>query len=179
MAVAKKPKATKTTKSRGKGKAPPRKPRSAKPRAASAESPVPQLALHHLKPAAGSHRTALRVGRGPGSGLGKTSGRGHKGQRARASGNVRPGFEGGQMPLIRRIPKLSSLRAWTGFRAATPDTLPLIGPPGAKKRLYLATGHEGLGITTSLGTAKLITAQIMDRETAITAAPYLPSRVAV
>jgi large subunit ribosomal protein L15 len=105
MAVAKKPKATKTTKSRGKGKAPPRKPRSAKPRAASAESPVPQLALHHLKPAAGSHRTALRVGRGPGSGLGKTSGRGHKGQRARASGNVRPGFEGGQMPLIRRIPK--------------------------------------------------------------------------
>jgi glycine/D-amino acid oxidase-like deaminating enzyme len=75
--------------------------------------------------------------------------------------------------------KLSSLRAWTGFRAATPDKLHLIGPHGANKRLYLATGHEGLGITTSLGTAKLITAQIMDRETAITAAPYLPSRVAV
>ena len=47
--------------------------------------------------------------------------------------------------------KLSSLRTWTGFRAATPDKLPLIGPHVEHKRLYLATGHEGLGITTSLG----------------------------
>src|SRR5689334_19085831 len=74
--------------------------------------------------------------------------------------------------------KLSSLRTWTGFRAATPDKLPLIGPHAEHKRLYLATGHEGLGITTSLGTAKLLVAQIMNRETAIPVAPYLPSRVA-
>lgn len=73
--------------------------------------------------------------------------------------------------------KLSSLRTWTGFRAATPDKLPLIGPHLEHKRLYLATGHEGLGITTSLGTAKLLLAQIMNREPAIPAAPYLPSRV--
>ena len=73
--------------------------------------------------------------------------------------------------------KLSSLRTWTGFRAATPDKLPLIGPHERAQRLYLATGHEGLGITTSLGTAKLLVAQIMNRETAIPVAPYLPARV--
>ena len=72
--------------------------------------------------------------------------------------------------------KLSSLRTWTGFRAATPDKLPLIGPHAEHNRLYLATGHEGLGITTSLGTAKLLVAQIMNRETAIPIAPYLPAR---
>ena len=74
--------------------------------------------------------------------------------------------------------KLSSLRAWTGFRAATPDKLPLIGPHMEHKRLYLATGHEGLGITTSLGTAKLLVAQIVNREPAIPIAPYLPARMA-
>jgi D-hydroxyproline dehydrogenase subunit beta len=73
--------------------------------------------------------------------------------------------------------KLSSLRTWTGFRAATPDKLPLIGPHVEHKRLYLATGHEGLGITTSLGTAKLLLAQIMNREPAIPVEPYLPARV--
>jgi glycine/D-amino acid oxidase-like deaminating enzyme len=73
--------------------------------------------------------------------------------------------------------KLSSLRTWTGFRAATPDKLPLIGPHGEHRRLYLATGHEGLGITTSLGTAKLLVSQIMNREPAIPVAPYLPARV--
>jgi len=73
--------------------------------------------------------------------------------------------------------KLSSLRTWTGFRAATPDKLPLIGPHAEHQRLYLATGHEGLGITTSLGTAKLLVAQIMNRGTAIPVAPYLPARV--
>jgi glycine/D-amino acid oxidase-like deaminating enzyme len=73
--------------------------------------------------------------------------------------------------------KLSSLRAWTGFRAATPDKLPLIGPDVEHPRLYLATGHEGLGITTSLGTAKLLVDQIMNRTPAIPIAPYLPARV--
>ena len=74
--------------------------------------------------------------------------------------------------------KLSSLRTWTGFRAATPDKLPLIGPHTEHERLYLATGHEGLGITTSLATAKLLVAQIMNRETAIPVTPYLPARMA-
>lgn len=63
------------------------------------------MKLHELSPALGSKKTATRVGRGIGSGLGKTSGKGHKGQKARSGGGVRPGFEGGQMPLYRRIPK--------------------------------------------------------------------------
>ena len=74
--------------------------------------------------------------------------------------------------------KLSSLRAWTGFRAATPDKLPLIGPHTEHERLYLATGHEGLGITTSLATAKLLVDQITNRESAIPVTPYLPARMA-
>jgi len=63
------------------------------------------VGLHNLPKPRGTSSTPKRKGRGPGSGLGKTAGRGHKGQRARKSGNVRPGFEGGQMPLIRRLPK--------------------------------------------------------------------------
>ncbi|WP_035292506.1 50S ribosomal protein L15 [Clostridium sp. KNHs214] len=63
------------------------------------------MKLHELKPAAGSTKTPKRVGRGYGSGLGKTSGRGQDGQNGRAGGGVRPGFEGGQMPLYRRLPK--------------------------------------------------------------------------
>ena len=73
--------------------------------------------------------------------------------------------------------KLASLRAWTGFRAATPDKLPLIGPDVNYPRLYLATGHEGLGITTSLGTAKLLVDQIVNRRPQIPVTPYLPARV--
>jgi large subunit ribosomal protein L15 len=61
--------------------------------------------LHNLVSAPGSRKKPKRVGRGESSGLGKTSGRGHKGQKARKSGNVRPGFEGGQLPLARRLPK--------------------------------------------------------------------------
>ena len=61
--------------------------------------------LHELSPAAGSNTKAYRKGRGAGSGNGKTAGRGHKGQWARSGGGVRPGFEGGQMPLARRLPK--------------------------------------------------------------------------
>lgn len=63
------------------------------------------LSLNELSPALGSKTGKKRVGRGIGSGLGKTCGRGHKGQRARKSGNVKAGFEGGQMPLQRRLPK--------------------------------------------------------------------------
>ena len=63
------------------------------------------MRLGELSPAMGSTKERKRLGRGIGSGLGKTSGKGHKGQWARSGGGVRPGFEGGQMPLIRRIPK--------------------------------------------------------------------------
>ncbi|MFC7372639.1 50S ribosomal protein L15 [Fictibacillus iocasae] len=63
------------------------------------------MKLHELKPSEGSRKTRNRVGRGIGSGNGKTSGRGHKGQNSRSGGGVRPGFEGGQNPLARRLPK--------------------------------------------------------------------------
>lgn len=63
------------------------------------------MKLNELKPNPGSVKTRKRVGRGAGSGLGKTSGKGHKGQNARSGGGVRPGFEGGQLPLFRRLPK--------------------------------------------------------------------------
>jgi len=63
------------------------------------------MKLHELSPAEGSKKDRKRIGRGPGSGLGKTAGRGAKGQRSRAGYSRRPGFEGGQMPLIRRVPK--------------------------------------------------------------------------
>lgn len=63
------------------------------------------MKLHELSPVAGSTKERKRIGRGAGSGQGKTAGKGHKGQKARSGGNVRPGFEGGQMPLARRVPK--------------------------------------------------------------------------
>jgi D-hydroxyproline dehydrogenase subunit beta len=79
------------------------------------------------------------------------------------------------MPLLARV---SAIRVWTGFRAATPDSLPIIGPHPEIPGLYLATGHEGLGISTSLGTAGLIADQLLGRPTAIPAEPYWPSRLA-
>ena len=63
------------------------------------------MKLHELSPAEGSAKSAWRKGRGPGSGNGKTAGKGHKGQNARSGGGVRPGFEGGQIPLYRKLPK--------------------------------------------------------------------------
>jgi len=63
------------------------------------------MQLHDLAPAPGSRKKRKKVGRGPGSGMGKTSTRGHKGLKARSGGSVRPGFEGGQMPIYRRLPK--------------------------------------------------------------------------
>jgi D-hydroxyproline dehydrogenase subunit beta len=74
------------------------------------------------------------------------------------------------------LASLSAIRTWTGFRAATPDKVPLIGPWPADSSIYLATGHEGLGITTSLGTARLLVDQILGRKSAIPFEPYLPSR---
>ena len=76
------------------------------------------------------------------------------------------------------INALSAIRVWTGFRAATPDKLPLIGPFAGDESILLATGHEGLGITTSLGTAELIAAQLTNETPAIPGAAYLPARFA-
>ena len=72
--------------------------------------------------------------------------------------------------------QLSAIRIWTGFRAATPDKLPLIGPWPADPSLFLATGHEGLGITTSLATARILVDQITGAKPEIPIEPYLPSR---
>jgi large subunit ribosomal protein L15 len=90
---------------KAKGAKPKRAARTKKTAATPAAAPVQRLALHDLRPAPGARKWRTRVGRGPGSGIGKTSGKGGKGQTARGTGKVRGGFEGGQMPLVRRIPK--------------------------------------------------------------------------
>ena len=72
------------------------------------------MKLHELAPAEGSVKDSFRKGRGPGSGNGKTAGKGHKGQNARSGGGVRPGFEGGQLPLYRKLPK----RGFNNYRFA-------------------------------------------------------------
>jgi glycine/D-amino acid oxidase-like deaminating enzyme len=77
------------------------------------------------------------------------------------------------MPGLARV---SAIRTWAGFRAATPDKLPLIGKSPVHDDVYLATGHEGLGITTSLGTAKLLVDQLLGRVSEIPFEPYLPTR---
>ncbi len=79
------------------------------------------------------------------------------------------------MPLLRQ---LAVIRTWTGFRAATPDHLPLIGPDPAIEGLYLAAGHEGLGITTSLGTARLLLQLMTQRPMELAIDPFLPQRFA-
>ena len=77
------------------------------------------MKLHELSPAEGSVKAGFRKGRGPGSGNGKTAGKGHKGQNARSGGGVRPGFEGGQLPLYRKLPK----RGFNNFRFAKQYTI--------------------------------------------------------
>ena len=79
------------------------------------------------------------------------------------------------MPALAHV---SAIRTWTGFRPSTPDKLPLIGPLPSDPNLLIATGHEGLGITTSLGTAALIADHLLNRAPKISAEPYLPSRFA-
>ena len=114
------------------------------------------ITLSNLKPARGSHQNRKRLGRGPGSGLGKTSGKGHKGHKARTGGGTNPGFEGGQMPMYRRLPKrgftnpfrvenqpvnLSQLKK-VSATDVSPETLysaGLIGKPDAPVKL-LGTG---------------------------------------
>jgi large subunit ribosomal protein L15 len=96
------------------------------------------MKLHDLKPAAGAKKRRKRIGRGPGSGHGKTATKGHKGLLARSGGGKRPGFEGGQMPLIRRLPKFGfanpfrteyavvnvrSFETWSGGGTVTPQAM--------------------------------------------------------
>ncbi|SHG52168.1 Glycine/D-amino acid oxidase [Massilia sp. CF038] len=78
--------------------------------------------------------------------------------------------------LLPRLANMHVVRAWTGMRPATPDGRPLIGPHPARKDVWLACGHEGLGVTTSFGTAALLAAQLTGRAAPLDAAPYLPSR---
>ena len=117
------------------------------------------MRLDELKPAPGSSKKRKRVGRGDGSGHGKTSGRGHKGQGARSGGNVQPGFEGGQMPLQRRLPKrgfhninrvemtvvnLGQLEALLDGTEATPETLVAQGLINGKNRRIKILGEGSL-----------------------------------
>jgi large subunit ribosomal protein L15 len=91
------------------------------------------MRLNSIKPAAGSTKAKRRVGRGIGSGLGKTAGRGHKGQKSRSGGFHKVGFEGGQMPLQRRIPKLrgfSNLRFKTTYQVINTGRLAELYPKG-------------------------------------------------
>ncbi|TMA67796.1 MAG: 50S ribosomal protein L15 [Deltaproteobacteria bacterium] len=116
------------------------------------------MRLKDLKPAPGSNKKRKRVGRGDGSGHGKTSCRGHKGQGARSGGNVQPGFEGGQMPLQRRLPKrgfhnifrvqmaavnLNQLESLAGGEI-TPENLAQHGLIGGKNRRVIILGEGSL-----------------------------------
>jgi large subunit ribosomal protein L15 len=121
------------------------------------------ITLSNLQPARGSHQNRKRLGRGPGSGLGKTSGKGHKGHKARTGGGTNPGFEGGQMPMYRRLPKrgftnpfrvenqvvnLSQLKQ-VSATDVSPETLysaGLIGKPDAPVKL-LGTGDADRAYT--------------------------------
>lgn len=117
------------------------------------------MRLDDLRPAAGSNRKRKRVGRGDGSGHGKTSCRGHKGQGARSGGNTKPGFEGGQMPLQRRLPKrgfrnpfkvevavvnLTQLEAFPAGTEVTPELLSQRGLVRGKERKVKILGEGAL-----------------------------------
>ena len=115
------------------------------------------MRLGELSPAIGSTRETKRLGRGIGSGLGKTSGKGHKGQWARSGGGVRPGFEGGQMPLIRRIPKrgfnnhfrkvysIVNLSVLEGFEANSVVDMQILNEKGLIKVVKGSIGLKVLG----------------------------------
>lgn len=82
------------------------------------------------------------------------------------------------LEYLPKLGELAAIRTWTGHRAATPDKLPIIGPSVVSDKIWLATGHEGLGITTSLGTGRLLADLLLDRQSAIPTAPFAPSRFA-
>ena len=115
------------------------------------------MRLGELSPAIGATTSRKRLGRGIGSGLGKTSGKGHKGQWARSGGGVRPGFEGGQMPLIRRIPKrgfnnhfkkvysIVNLSVLEGLEANSVVDMAMLGEKGLIKIVKGSIGLKVLG----------------------------------
>ena len=115
------------------------------------------MRIDTLQPAEGARTSKKRLGRGIGSGLGKTSGKGHKGQWARSGGGVRPGFEGGQMPLTRRVPKrgfnnhfrkvyaVVNLDVLSGFDAGTVVDYDLLWSMGLIKEVKGAAGLKVLG----------------------------------
>ena len=122
------------------------------------------MKLHELKPAEGSRKDVKRKGRGIGSGNGKTAGKGHKGQNARSGGGVRPGFEGGQNPLYRRLPKrgfnnplrkeyaIVNIEELNGFAAGTEVTPELLMEQGIVKNplagiKILGNGDIKVGLT--------------------------------
>ena len=85
---------------------------------------------------------------------------------------------GRALEYLPTLDRLSAIRCWTGYRAATPDKLPLIGPSLEGDKVWLATGHEGLGITTSLATGRLLVDLLLKRKSEIPVEPYLPARLA-
>ena len=102
---------------------------------------IEHIGLGTLKPPQGSTHAPKRKGRGPGSGHGKTSGHGHKGQKARTGGHVRPGFEGGQMPLIRRVPKRGFTNIFrTEYTVVNLDSLAKIGKKEIELKDLVASG---------------------------------------
>lgn len=115
------------------------------------------MRIENLKPAEGSRKSVKRLGRGIGSGLGKTSGKGHKGQWARSGGGVRPGFEGGQMPLTRRLPKrgfnnhfrkvyaIVNLSQLADFEAGSVVDIEILYGAGLIKEVKNAVGLKVLG----------------------------------
>lgn len=82
------------------------------------------------------------------------------------------------LEYLPKLGELAAIRTWTGHRAATPDKLPIIGPSVVSDKIWLATGHEGLGITTSLGTGRLLADLLLGRQSAIPTAPFAPKRFA-
>jgi large subunit ribosomal protein L15 len=111
------------------------------------------MKLHELKPAAGSRKSPKRVGRGPGSGTGKTAGRGHKGQKSRSGYSKKPGFEGGQMPLHRRLPKRGFTNIFrTEYRIVNVDRLSafeagsVVDPEALLKAGLLAKGKDAVKV---------------------------------
>ena len=118
------------------------------------------MKLQTMKPNEGATKTRKRVGRGTGSGLGKTSGKGHKGQNARSGGGVRPGFEGGQLPLFRRLPKrgFSNARFKTKYATINLSDLnrfedgAVITPELLKEMGLIKNGLDGIKV---LGKGKL------------------------
>lgn len=126
------------------------------------------MKLHELKPAFGSTTAPKRLGRGIGSGLGKTSGKGHKGAKARSGGGKRPGFEGGQMPLTMRLPKRGFTNKWaTEYVAINVSTLNIfedgdvVGPVELIQAGIIKKIEDGIKIMGNGELTKKLTVQAM------------------